>query len=44
MNAVMPDGAKVKLFVRQDRSDLLGIRQPADVAKAYAAAQGVGAR
>jgi hypothetical protein len=38
-NAVMPDGAKVKLFVKADRTDLLGLQRPADVAAAYSAAQ-----
>ena len=38
-NAVVPDGAKVKLFVRMDRSDLLALARPAEVAAAYSAAQ-----
>lgn len=40
-NLVLPDGAKVKLFVRKDRTDLLALTDPAEVARAYSAAQGV---
>lgn len=39
-NPVMPDGAKVKLFVHLQRGDLLALRTPAEVAAAYSAAQG----
>lgn len=39
-NAVLPDGAKVKLFVRADRADLKAL-QPAEAATAYTRAQGI---
>lgn len=39
-NPVMPDGAKVKLFVRNDSPARL-LTKPAEVAAAYSAAQGV---
>jgi hypothetical protein len=42
-NPVAPDAAKVKLFVRQDRADLLALERPPEVAAAYTAAQGVSA-
>lgn len=38
-NAVMPDGAKVKLFVDQTRRDLLALTRPPEIAAAYSAAQ-----
>lgn len=43
-NPTVLDGAKVKLFVRLDRPDLLALRTPAEVASAYASAQGVGGK
>lgn len=42
-NTVLPDGAKVKLFVRADRPDLQALGA-AEAARAYSVAQGVAAR
>lgn len=38
-NAVAPDNAKVKLFVKRDRQDLLALVGPAEIARAYTQAQ-----
>lgn len=38
-NAVQPDGAKPKLYIRKDDAVLAGISRAADVARAYSAAQ-----
>ena len=40
-NAVLPDGAKVKLFVQRTRAELMLLQTPALVADAYQRAQGV---
>lgn len=42
-NLVLPDAAKVKLFVRSDNAAALALMRPADVAAAYTQAQGVAA-
>ena len=36
---VLPDGAKVKLFVSKARADLLALERPGEVAAAYTRAQ-----
>ena len=38
-NDVMPDASKPKLYVREDRGDLLALATPAEVARAYSVAQ-----
>lgn len=38
-NVVLPDGAKPKLYVREDARELLKLTTAADVARAYSAAQ-----
>ena len=40
-NLVLPDAAKVKLFIRSDNASALALMRPADVAAAYTQAQGV---
>lgn len=42
-NLVLPDAAKVKLFVRRDAAELLALSSAAEIARAYSAAQGVAA-